>query len=50
MDQFNLNPIIHVISTETILTMCGKCGNKHGAALTARALKATLKSMEPKHN
>ena len=41
-DHLKQQDYVPVISSDQILTMCGKCGNKHNAEATEKALKTVF--------
>jgi len=49
-DPIKLLPTVQVISAEQIITMCGKCGNKHQGAKIKEVLQKTLVSTQPIFN
>lgn len=41
-DHLKQQDYVTVISSDQILTLCGKCGNKHHAEATQKALKTVF--------
>lgn len=50
INPINSVPTIQVVSSEQILTMCGRCGNRKNAAVIKQVLKTTLKTKQPLFN
>lgn len=50
MNPVNYRPTVQVISSDQLLTLCGKCGNNKNAMVVKEVLKITLQSKEPKLN
>jgi hypothetical protein len=46
-DHLDQQDMVNVISSDQILTMCGKCGNKHNINVTAKALELMFKQKQP---
>jgi len=42
-DHVNQQDTVNVISPDQILTMCGKCGNKHQSEMAGKALELIFK-------
>jgi uncharacterized protein YneF (UPF0154 family) len=49
-DPITLETYVDVISSEQVVTICAKCGNKRSATKVAEILRTTLKTQEPRLN
>lgn len=45
-DHLSQQDMVNVISSDQTLTMCGNCGNKHNANVTAKALELIFKQKQ----
>lgn len=45
-DHLHQQDMVNVISSDQILTMCGKCGNKHNANVAGKALELIFKQKQ----
>ena len=49
-DTISMKTYVEVISSDQVVTLCGKCGNKRSASKVFNILRTTLKTQEPRLN